>query len=57
VLLLESMVDRRREIGQCLGLGDVRPNGASASAVQCMIACCEDETCGEAWQWNEAVSK
>ena len=57
MLLLESMVDRRREIGQCLGLGDVRPNGASASAVQCMIACCEDETCGEAWQWNEAVSK
>lgn len=41
------------EVGQCLGLGDVRPS-ASESASECMKACCADETCN-AWQWNEAL--
>ena len=52
----EQTWNPKEEVGQCLGLGDVRPNEASASAVQCMKACCDDETCG-AWQWNEAVSR
>jgi hypothetical protein len=52
----EQTWNPNEEVGQCLGLGDVRPNEASASAVQCIKVCCDDETCNS-WQWNEAVSK
>ena len=50
----ESTWNPEEEVGQCFGLGDVRPNKASGSAVECMRACCGDPTCG-AWQWNEVV--
>ncbi len=42
------------EIGQCFGLGDVRPL-SSGSSVECMTACCIDPTC-MGWQWNGVVS-
>ena len=42
------------EVGQCFGLGDVRPM-SSGSSLECMRACCVDPTC-MGWQWNEVVS-
>ena len=42
------------EVGQCFGLGDVRPM-SSGSSIECMKSCCVDPTC-MGWQWNEVVS-
>ena len=50
----ESTWNPEEEVGQCFGLGDVRPE-ASGSASECMRACCKDATCSS-WQWNEVVS-
>jgi hypothetical protein len=50
----ESTWNPKEEVGQCFGLGDVRPNKASGSAVECMRACCGDPTSGT-WQWNKVV--
>lgn len=49
----ERTWDPEQQVGQCLGLGDVRPE-ASRSAKECMQACCEDITC-HSWQWNEVL--
>ncbi|KAI2513311.1 hypothetical protein MHU86_1082 [Fragilaria crotonensis] len=49
---LESW-DPNEQMGQCLGLGDVRVE-ASGSPQQCMEACCKDTTC-VGWQWQKGL--